>query len=45
MLNMNMDLDITDYVTIGFAGMKSVIDALGGVEINVTEDEIVHLNN
>lgn len=45
MLNMNMDLDIKDYVTVGFSGLKTVIDALGGVEINVTEDEIVHLNS
>lgn len=45
MLNMNMDLNITDFVTIGFAGLKDVIDALGGVEINVSDDEIVHINS
>lgn len=45
MLNMNFDLDITDFVTIGFEGLIDVIDAVGGVEINVTEAEIVHLNN
>ena len=31
MLNMNLDLNITDYVTIGFDGLTDVIDALGGV--------------
>lgn len=45
MLNMNLDLDITDFVTIGFEGLIDVIDAVGGVEINVTEAEIKHLNN
>lgn len=45
MLNMNLDLNITDYVTIGFTGLIEVIDALGGVEMEVTEAEIVHLNN
>lgn len=45
MLNMNMDLNITDFVTIGFGGLTDVINALGGVEINVDEDEITHLNN
>ena len=45
MLNMNLDLDITDFVTIGFDGLIDVIDALGGVEINVLDSEIVHLNN
>lgn len=45
MLNMNLDLDITDFVTIGFDGLIDVIDAVGGVEINVTDAEIKHLNN
>ena len=45
MLNMNLDLNITDYVTIGFDGLTDVIDALGGVYIDVAEGEIVHLNN
>lgn len=45
MLNMNLDLYITDFVTIGFEGMMEVIDAVGGVEINVKENEIKHLNN
>lgn len=45
MLNMNLDMNITDFVTVGFSGLTDVIDALGGIEINVTEEEIVHLNN
>ncbi len=45
MLNKNLDMNITDYVTVGFEGLIEVIDALGGVEINVTEKEISHLNN
>lgn len=45
MLNMNLDLDITDYVTIGFSGLIDAVDALGGVEIEVTDSEISHLNN
>lgn len=45
MLNMNMDMNITDYVTVGFDGLIEVIDALGGVEVDVTEAEIKHLNN
>ncbi|MBR6149292.1 MAG: LCP family protein [Lachnospiraceae bacterium] len=45
MLNMNMDLDITDYVTVGFEGLIETIDALGGVYIDVQQNEIVHLNN
>ena len=45
MLNMNLDMNITDYVTVGFDGLIEVIDALGGVDIDVTEAEISHLNN
>lgn len=45
MLNMNLDLDITDFVTVGFDGLADVIDAVGGVEIDVKEAEIVHLNS
>ena len=45
MLNMNMDLNITDFVTVGFKGLVDTIDALGGIMIDVTEAEIVHLNN
>lgn len=45
MLNMNLDMNITDFVTIGFDGLIDVIDAVGGVEIDVTEAEIVHLNS
>lgn len=45
MLNANMDLNITDYVTVGFGGLIDAINALGGIEIDVTESEISHLNN
>ena len=45
MLNMNLDMNITDFVTIGFDGLIDVIDAMGGVEVDVLESEIVHLNN
>lgn len=45
MLNANLDLDITDYVTIGFSGLIDAVDALGGVEMEITDSEISHLNN
>lgn len=45
MLNMNLDLDITDYITIGFSGLMDAVDALGGIEMEITEAEISHLNN
>ncbi len=45
MLNTNLDLDITDYVTVGFGGLIDSVDALGGIEMEVTDAEIIHLNN
>lgn len=45
MLNTNLDLDITDYVTVGFGGLIDSVDALGGIEMEVTDVEITHLNN
>ncbi len=45
MLNMNLDMDIEDFITIGFRGLTDVVDALGGVPIEVTDAEISHLNN
>jgi len=45
MLNMNLDLYITDFVTIGFEGLMEVIDSVGGVEVDIKENEIKHLNN
>lgn len=45
MLNMNMDLNITDFVTVGFQGLTDTVDALGGVWIDVDEEEIKHINN
>lgn len=45
MLNKNLDLNIQDYVSVNFNALVNVIDALGGIEIDVTEAEVPHLNN
>lgn len=45
MLNMNLDMNITDYATVGFTGLVDTIDELGGVTIAADEAEIDHLNN
>ena len=45
MLNMNLDLDIEDYVTVDFGAIADTIDLLGGVEIEVTEEELPYINN
>lgn len=45
MLNMNFDLDIENFVTVGYNALMDVIDGLGGIYVEVKENEIVHLNN
>lgn len=45
MLNMNLDMNITDFVTVGFAGLSGTIDALGGIMIDVDDAELKHINN
>ena len=43
-LNTNLDLKITDYITVDFNAMSSIINALGGVEITIEEEEVNSLN-
>jgi len=43
-INQNYDMDIRDYVTINFNGMAEVIDAVGGVTVNVSKEEIPTIN-
>lgn len=44
-INKTFDLDIEDYVTVDFWTVEKIIDAIGGVEIDVSSQEMEHLNN
>ena len=39
-LNEIFDLDISEYATVNFYGMTEIIDAVGGIDATVTEDEL-----
>ena len=39
-LNSLYGLDIKDYATVNFYGMADIIDALGGIEVEITKDEL-----
>lgn len=39
MLNRNMDLNIQDYVAVDWKALADAIDAVGGVDVNVTREE------
>lgn len=45
MINTNMDLDIQNYVSVDFSAMATVVDCLGGLDIPLTYQEIMHTNN
>lgn len=44
-LNKNLDLNITDYVSVDFKALTNAIDALGGITINVKNNELANLNH
>lgn len=44
MLNNNLDLDITEYALVNFQGLATIIDALGGLDINISGEEAFYIN-
>lgn len=44
-INQNFNLDITRYVSVDFFGLEEIINAIGGVEIDVKQKEIKHINS
>lgn len=43
-LNTNLDLNITEYVTVNFDAVIVAVNALGGVEINIDSEELKYIN-
>lgn len=44
MLNKNLDMDISHYVTVDFNALVDVIDDLGGIELDLTDEEVYWTN-
>lgn len=44
MLNRNFDLDIQNYASVNFNALVDIIDALGGLEIEMTQEEAWYCN-
>ena len=44
MLNKNLDLDLHDYITVDFNAVVKAVDLIGGVDVEVTEEEIPYIN-
>ncbi|WP_303871808.1 LCP family protein [Acetobacterium wieringae] len=44
-INENFDLNIKDYVIVNFDAMVDTVDALGGVEVNVQNEDVLEWTN
>ena len=44
MLNKNLDLDLHDYITVDFNAVVKAVDLIGGVDVEVTEEELPYIN-
>ena len=43
-LNRNLDLVMSDYITVNWAAVANVINALGGIELDITDTELEWIN-
>ncbi len=43
-LNQNYGLNITDYITLNFSHMATIVDAFGGVDVTLTAEEVREIN-
>ncbi len=43
-INSNFDLNVDDYVLIDYAGLAQIVDAVGGIELELTNNEIYEIN-
>lgn len=43
-INQNFDLDVQEYITVNFEQLADIIDAVGGIDLTITEEERVATN-
>ena len=44
-LNANLDLNIEEYVTVNFDAVVDAVDALGGITMQITSEEVKYINS
>ena len=44
-LNENLDLNIKEFITVNFDSVSDAVDALGGVTLDITSDEVKYIND
>ena len=43
-LNYNLDLNIKEFVTVNFDAVKDIVDAVGGIQMQITSEEVSHIS-
>ncbi len=43
-INTNFDLNITEYVTVDFNAVADLVNSVGGIQINITSEELQYIN-
>lgn len=44
-LNLNFDLNIQDYVVVDFESVVDIVDTVGGIEVNITDESVLNYTN
>lgn len=42
-LNTNLDLNVKEFVTVNFDSVKEIIDNIGGISMQITDEEVSHI--
>ena len=42
-LNENLDLNIKEFITVNFDAVKEIVDYIGGIDMNITSEEVSHI--
>lgn len=45
MLNKNLDMNISDFVTVNFQAVAETVELLGGIDVEMKKEEVIHLNH
>ena len=45
MLNKNLDMNISDFVTVNFQAVAETVELLAGIDVEMKKEEVIHLNN
>jgi LCP family protein required for cell wall assembly len=44
-LNKNFNLNIHDFISVNFSSLPKLIDSIGGIDVNITDEELKFINN